>query len=310
MQRNEMIDDKYLRFTRDQMRQHFLVDAESQIDYFEQSAKRYRTFLDENPDTVGIPLTKVRLPRQIEKDERFWTAASLKHIFDHAQRNSVLESILTRTFGAKPPVEGLGTWCECLTGQLSLYFEAQAPSPKAYIDWLRRNLPDRQLIPYIRDAAARESQRTLEGATHFDAALVNRSNGFALLIEAKVLSDISPYVSFDNLRNQMARCIDVMLEQPAEPTNRCLPTAFDARKPDRSLFVLLTPEVFRRRPQSRLYGWLLQEYRSNPEALARDLPHRFDADWPKISSRLGWITFEDIESQIPGACPWLETHTT
>jgi hypothetical protein len=304
-----MIDDKYLRFTRDQMRQHFLVDAESQIDYFERSAKRYRDFLAENPDTAGIPLTKVRLPCQIEKDERFCSAASLKHIFDHAQRNSVLESILTSTFGAKPPVEGLGTWCECLTGQLSLYFEAQAPSPKAYIDWLRRNLPDRQLIPYIRDAAARESQRTLEGATHFDAVLVNRSNGFALLIEAKVLSDISPYVSFDNLRNQMARCIDVMLEQPTEPTNRCLHTAFDARKPERSLFALLTPEVFRTRPQSRLYGWLLQEYRSNPEALARDLPHRFDADWPKISSRLGWITFEDIERQIPGACPWSGTHT-
>jgi hypothetical protein len=307
MQESDMIDDKYLRFTRDQMRQHFRVDAESQIDYFERSATRYKEFLSENPDRAGLPLTKVRLARQIEKDERFWTAASLKHVFDHPQRNSALESILTRTFGNEPPVEGIDTWRECLTGQLSLYFEAQAPSPKAYVVWLRQHISDRQLIPYIRDAAARESLRTLEGPTHLDAALVNCSNGFALLIEAKALSDISPYVSFDNLRNQMARCIDVMLEKPTEPTNRCLPTAFDARKPERSLFALLTPEVFRTRPQSRLYGWLLQEYRSNPQALSRDLPHRFDTDWPKISSRLGWITFEDIEKQIPGACPWLGT---
>ena len=305
-----MIDDLYLRFTRDQMRQHFLVDAERQIDYFERSAKRYRNFLAEHHDRAGIPIITSKLPRQIEKDERFWTAASLKHIFDHPTcRNSALELILTGTFGDKPPIEGLATWSECLTGELSLYFEAQAPSPKVYTEWLRRNVADRQLIPYIRDAAAREGLRTLEGATHFDAVLVNASNGFALLIEAKVLSDISPHVSFDNLRNQLVRCIDVMIEPPAKPTNRCLSKAFDARKPERSLFVLLTPEMFSSHPHSRLYGWLLQEYRSNPMALVRDLPHRSATDWPKIASRLGWITFEDIERQIPGACPWLVTTT-
>jgi hypothetical protein len=294
-----MIDDVYLRFTRDQMRQHFLVDAESQIDYFEQSAKRYRDFLTENPNVVGIPITRARLPRQIEKDERFWTAASLKHIFDHSERSSALESILIKTFGDQPPVEGIGTWRECLSGHLSLYFEAQAPSPQAYVDWLRLNLAERQLIPYIRDAAVPEGRRPLEGATHFDAAIVNSDNGFAVLIEAKVLSDISPYVTFDNRRNQMARCIDVMLEQYPD-----LPAAFGARKPERSLFALLTPEVFRRHPQSRLYGWLFHEYRSDPGALARDLPHRTATDWPKISSRIGWFTFEDIESRTPGACPW------
>lgn len=303
-----MIDDNYLRFTRAQMRPHFLVDAERQIDYFEQSAKRYRDFLTEKPDKAdraGIPITKVRLLRQIEKDERFWTAASLKYVFDHPKRNYALESILTSTFGCKPPVEGIGTWRECLAGELSLYFEAQAPSPKAYVDWLRENLLERQFIPYILDAAARGGQRTLEGPTHFDAVIVNPDNGFALLIEAKVLSDISQYVTFDNHRNQIARCIDVMLEECSD-----LPVAFGRRKPERSLFALLTPEAFHRHFQSRLYGWLFHEYRLKPEALARDLPHRITADWHKISSRLGWITFEAIESQVPGACPWLATSTT
>ena len=295
-----MIDNMYMRFTRDQMRQHFLVDAESQIDYFERSAKRYRDFLAENPDMAGIPISKARLPRQIEKDERFWTTASLKHLFDHPKCTSVLESILTSAFGDKPPVEGLGTWYECLTGELSLYFEAQAPSPRAYVEWLSLNLSDRQLIPYIRNAAERKGPRTLEGATHFDAVMVNRSNGFALLIEAKVLSDIAPYVSFDNFRNQLARCIDVMLEPYPH-----LPAALGARKPERSLFALLTPDVFRRQPKSRLYGWLLQEYRSEPKALARDLPHRTVSDWSQVTSRIGWITFEEIENQIQGACPWL-----
>jgi hypothetical protein len=295
-----MIDDKYLRFTRDEMRRHFLVDAEGQIEYFEKSAKRYREFLTQNPETRGIPITASRLARQIEKDERFWTAASLKHVFDHANRNSVLEALLCASFGDKPPVEGLDTWGECLTGDLALYFEAQAPSPRAYVEWLRQNVVDRHCIPYVLDAAARTGQRALEGPTHLDAVLVNPSNGFSLLVEAKVLSDISPHVAFDVYRNQLARCIDVMLERYRE-----LPAAFGARRPERSLFALLTPASFRARPHSRLYGWLLEEYRSRPSAIARDLPHRTCPDWRIVASRLGWVTFEDIESQCPGACPWL-----
>lgn len=249
-----LIDDKYLPFTRDQMRQHFLVDAESQIDYFERSAERYHDFFTANFRIAGNSITNVRRARQIEKDERFWTAASLKHIFDHPRRNTTLEVILASAFGDKPPVEGLNTWSECLMGELSLYFEAQATSPKAYVDWLSQNLSERQIIPYVRDAAAREGRRRLEGPTHFDAVIVNRSNGFSLLIEAKVLSDISPHVSFDNLRNQLVRCIDVMIEPAVQSKSRSLATAFDVRKVERSLFALLTPEVFRRQPQSRLYG--------------------------------------------------------
>lgn len=303
-----MIENKYMRFTRDQIRQHFLVDTEGQVKHFEQSANRYKDFLAKNPNTTGIPITTARLPRQIEKDERFWTVASLKYIFDHPHRISVLESLLTNSFGDKPPFDGISTWCECLTGELALYFEAQAPSPKVYVDWLRKNLSNRQFIPYILDASARESQRMLEGPTHFDAALVNPNNGFSLLIEAKVLSDISPYVSFDNLRNQLVRCIDVMLE--SYPS---LPAYFGTRKPERSIFALLTPEVFRTYPHSRLYGWLFHEYRSNPKALGRDLPHRnnlTDDDWTEIASRLGWITFGDIENQCPGACPWMRNIST
>jgi hypothetical protein len=150
--------------------------------------------------------------RQIEKDERFWTAASLRHLFDHPNRESSLATLLSRAFGEEPPVDGIETWEECLAGDLALYFEAQMPSPGAYVDWLRQNLAERHCIPYVFDAAARESQRTLEGPTHCDAVLVNPSNGFNLLIEAKVLSDIAPHVSFDMFRNQLVRGIDVMLD--------------------------------------------------------------------------------------------------
>ena len=69
------------------------------------------------------------------------------------------------------------------------------------------------MIPYIRDAAARNSGLPLEGASHVDAIFANPLNGFGLLIEAKVLSDIVASVSFDNQRNQLARNIDLMLER-------------------------------------------------------------------------------------------------
>ena len=132
-----------------------------------------------------------------------------------------------------------------------------------------------------------------------DAVIVNVDNGFALLIEAKVLSDISTTVSFDAFRNQIARCTDAMLEDGQGPTWLAV------RKANRSLFALLTLRCFQARPHSRLYGFLYEEYKRNPAALARDLPHRAE-NWLALSRRLGWFTFEDVNEMLLGPCPWLK----
>ena len=79
-----------------------------------------------------------------------------------------------------------------------------------------------------------------------------------------------------------------------------------ARRHDRSFLVLLTPEMFRRRWQSRLYGHLFLEYTAVPEALQRDLPHRDEQTCASLASRLGWLTFEEVRAVEPSACPWLE----
>jgi hypothetical protein len=92
--------------------------------------------------------------------------------------------------------------------------------------------------------------------------------------------------------------VDVMLEDGQEPK------WLARRKADRSLFALLTPRCFRDRPHSRLYGFLYEEYKANPAALGRDLPHR-DENWRTLAHRLGWFTFEDVNDVLPGACPWL-----
>ncbi len=212
----------------------------------------------------------------------------------------MLSQILAKTYGSSPPIPGLSTWAECLVGDLQLYYEICLPSPPSYLKWLRSNLDRRQMIPYVLDASARENLRVLEGATHVDAMILNVTNGFAWLIEAKVLSDVTYLISFDNFRNQIARNIDVMLDNTSQSG-----AGLERRNPERSLFGLLTPAQFKNLPHSRLYGWLMPEYSSRPEALARDLSHRTGVDWSMVSQRIGWLTFEDFEEVRPGACPWI-----
>src|SRR5262245_41393850 len=280
---SEVIDPIYLPFTRDELRAHFLVDADGQIGYYERSARDYRDFVAKHPVRDGIPISESRRPCQIEKDERFWTATAMKRLI---AAPSGLEAALKSAFGECPPLPDLDDWSKCLTGRLQLVLEATLPSPASYVEWLRKNLPSRHLVPYVLHAAQRANLRTLEGATHVDALVFNIDNGFSVLVEAKVLSDVSGVVSFDVFRNQIARSIDVMIE-----SSTGLGAPLDRRNPDRSLFLLLTPKCFRDQPRSRLYGWLFGEYTSSPSAIGRDLPHRVGVDWSNVTRRLGWLTF-------------------
>jgi hypothetical protein len=154
--------------------------------------------------------------------------------------------MLTETFGDAPPVTGLSSWEECLAGELRLYFESCLPSPTSYVKWLRKNLSSRQIVPYVLDAALRDGARTLDGATHVDALFLNSTNGFTWLIEARVLSDVSYSISFDNYRNQIARNLDVMIDNNSQPG-----FGLETRDPDRSLFVLLTPGGFKKHNSRR-----------------------------------------------------------
>ncbi|MDK1032158.1 MAG: hypothetical protein QGD94_09140, partial [Planctomycetia bacterium] len=115
-----------------------------------------------------------------------------------------------------------------------------------------------------------------------------------------VLSDISHDISFDIARNQIARNVDVMLD-----ANPALPHPLCRRDPARTFFLLLTPRYFQQNPDSRHYGMLLPKYKNEPAALNRDLPHRKGVNWPSVSERLGWLTFEDCHEIHGGACPWL-----
>jgi hypothetical protein len=301
---DEVIDQDYLPFTAGQLAGHFAPVAAmgDHLAYYRASAKRAANFkaapLAGTPAELG---KVVKWGRQMEKDERFWVAATLMQLFHAPNRIELFARMLRHCLGDTPP-GSLPSWEEALGHEQFLYFEANLPSPAGYSDQLGRHLDEHILVPYLREAAklSRQRGRKLEGATNVDALLTAPGTGFAVLFEAKVLSDISPGVQFDVLRNQIARTIDVMLEPNAQ-----LRPPLSERRPDRTCFVLITPEIFRRNPDSRLYGWLLPAYQQDPALLQRHLAHRQPAELASVPQRLGWLTWEDCNHLHPGACPWL-----
>ncbi len=236
------------------------------------------------------------------RDETLWTAGALIAVQRSPNAARVWRKLCERLFGSKPPLEEGVSWSELLSGDNRLLLEVSLPSPLSYRTWLADNLVDRHaLVTQKKSAASRKL--ALEGATHLDALLINSSTGFALHFEAKVLSDVDAKTTHDPLRNQLARNIDCLLDEPG--TNKVL----TARRPDRSFMALLTPELFRTNQHSRLYGHLYDEYKTTPGALALDLPHRAPELCASASRRLGWLTFEDVRAELPGSCPWLADPT-
>jgi hypothetical protein len=301
---NPIIDEVYLPFSAGELAPHFapvkaLGEPDRHLAYYLASAKAAAEFRFEPAAGSPAEVRRARVRgRQMEKDERFWVAAALMSLF-HADGKDPLVRLLSGCLGEVPPFEGVSRWDEALGAEPVLYFEVSLPSPPSYRRHLAQQLDERVIVPYLREAARRRGTR-LEGATKVDALLLAPDTGFAVLFEAKVLSDISGGVEFDVLRNQIARNIDVMLD----PNPQLMPP-LDQRNPDRSCFVLLTPEVFRSNRQSRLYGWLYDGYREDPQSLQRQLPHRQGVDFTSVVRRLGWTTWEDCNDALPGACSWL-----
>jgi hypothetical protein len=292
----EVLDPVYLPFTEDQLREHFkpVNGSGDHLAYFRKSAKFRRA---EDP-----PRTKPAI--QMEKDERFWVVTTLKRLYDHRADSAALATALQGCLGA-PPGDFL-TWKEALGEPLRLYFEVALPAPARYREYLRENF--RSLTLDIPNRPHPPARTQYEGKTWVDAVLVS-GTGVAVLFEAKVFSDISCRIEYDATRNQIARTIDVMLERNDGLHDE--DGLLRARRPEWSFFVLLTPELFKEQRESRLYGWLMQEYEKNPELLQKHLAHRLEPDAVEAArQRLGWLTWEkchDLMKGSPvGGCAWLE----
>ncbi len=307
----------YLPVHRDQLRRHFARvggrargKRRQHLRYYENSASLALQHQSEH-HSPAAPVTGsgacAALNHQVEKDERFWVAAALMALLHSEDRVIAFTDLLTSAFETTPRLDGVSTWADALAededNPLELFFEVNLPAPRSYMQWLKDHLDERTLPPWIRAKAARTSQ--LEGATKADAMLIAPKTGFAVVFEAKVLSDASSHTGHDALRNQIARNIDVLLDR-----NPRLQAPLSKRCPERTCFVLITPEIFRKHPESRLYGHLTSSYRSDPSVLQQHLPHRQKTTVAAMSGRLGWTTFEECDRIRPGACSWLPSAST
>jgi hypothetical protein len=302
-----VIDPIYLPFSADHLEKHFapveshVGDRSKYTKYYRDSAERSKSYAAQAPRGTTAEIAKAKVwALQMQKDERFWIAATLMKIYHAPNRDALISDLLTRCLGSIPPFDGCATWIEALGTNPVLYFEVSLPSPPAYKSWLADNLKEHSLIPHTLNAALASGKTALEGKTVADAMLVAPDTGFAVVFEAKVLSDASGHVVHDGTRNQVARNIDVLMEK-----NTKLHHTLNDRDPRRSCFVMVTPELFRKHPESRLYGWLINGYRRDPALLHKHLPHRDAHDLADVSRRLGWLTWEDCNRVLPGTCPWL-----
>ena len=333
---SDVIDSTYLPFTKETIAE-YLACANGQYrpegnllatGYYQQSAAKYQLFTGASENAKVFSLALLRNPRQIEKDERIWTAAALITLDRCGDRWQNWNNVLRKAFGEQPPWIG-ETWLSLLGDELRLLLEVPMLSPKRYYEWLSK--PEHYTavnpVKYVRDVAAavfsrpgtRQSPHArLEGATHADALLVSKT-GFAVVFEAKVTSDISHSVSFDATRNQIARVLDVILGDRDSKVFK--PTTGDPRTwrdPDRTLFALLTPRSFKEEYRyTRLYGWLFDEYkrygRGGSDLLLKHLPHRnAPGELADIPTRMGWLTYQDCNEILPtndthkAPCCWLE----
>jgi len=284
----------YLPFSEEEVKKHFIEatgkSAESNLKYYKQSIERY------NKNETG---QDIKIIRQIEKDEKFWTISTFLTLY----RNKFddLNEILQSSFGETPPFQSFNSWTDCLAGNIDVFFEANISSPIIYRDYLRTNIDKLHFIPYIIEKV-KKGGSSLEGSTNVDAIILNKDNGFNIVIEAKVLSDIDYQTQNNTIRNQIARSIDVMLEPPLPNVHEPL----DKRDPEKSLFLLVTPKLFKENQTSRLYGYKYNDYTTNIQTLMTDLPHRNFTDILNLSKRIGWITWEEIKKINTDCCKWLE----
>jgi hypothetical protein len=132
--------------------------------------------------------------------------------------------------------------------------------------------------------ARAKSPDPVEGPSEIDITFEHES--FLVFVEAKLGSDISMSTTYDPQRNQIIRNIDCLIEKAGE------------RIP---IFWLLT----RDEESARAYVQLTSGYKSEPDLLARYLPHRNGETLARIAQNLTILLWSDFAELVccPGTDP-------
>jgi hypothetical protein len=181
-----------------------------------------------------------------------------QHLLDCATRNNPTMLVEEKMAGTIP----------------QLHFWRRVPSPADYEAASRARMRQSRTPGLV---ARSRAPRPVEGDSEIDVVI--EADDMLVYIEAKLGADISMRTSHDPDRNQIARNID------------CLVEAAEGRQ---ALFWMFVRDA----SSSRAYEQLIQEYRRNPSALRRDLPHRDPSRLDVVARSLTTITWIEIASEF------------
>jgi hypothetical protein len=174
---------------------------------------------------------------------------------------------------------------------------ARRRNPKLNFPFDERTLPTLKLWELVRSPSQYEAQSRARMLASGNSELINRAQSpdpvegsseidiafehdrFLVFVEAKLGSDVSMKTSYDPVRNQIVRNIDCVLEKSA------------GREP---IFWLLV----RDEEPDRAYLQLVNNYKSDPGLLVRDLPHRDVEMLVKIVQNLTILLWSDFRELV------------
>lgn len=232
--------------------------------------------------TTSAQLREMRLAREAKnwsRNEKVWTF--------------LVASILARS--EKQP-ELMALFCGepvSVPEPLDVWFEAQPMPPR------KGREGDSEGNSRIDLAFGNIAQRAGTGSGIGNGPI--ESGSWVCFVEAKCLSDCSSTVTYDPLRNQLARVIENLL---------CF-QGKDGFPEKLYYFTLLTPRLFKENRDSRLYGYKMREYQNRARLLDDIERYRIDKRggpryrYPELADRarvlkLNWITYEEILETVFG----------
>src|SRR5687768_7772115 len=126
---DDVIDPIYLPYTEKQVLKHFCKkasatgDPDRHVEYFRASMERAKAYAGQLAAGTAVTSSDRSWGRQVEKDERFWGAATLMSLFhdeDGRDRAANFAKLLERA--KLPALPDFDSWEDALAGDLTLWF--------------------------------------------------------------------------------------------------------------------------------------------------------------------------------------------
>lgn len=241
-------------------------EVADKLNFSKARIRKYRTWVENANKARAKGLIDSKL-NQYDKAEELITFYTFAPLELREDKKDAIEEILK-----------LANVNELLEGSVRIGFERQFKPPAGYLKWLNKEV-SRHPISYIRKQGKEHIKRgrRLEANTHVD--VVFESENLLILVEVKFTSDISHEITFNPIRNQLARNIDVGIAE--------------AKKNGKQLVVLLcTPREFYHK-RSRLYYYKIQEY-TDFNNVVQDIEWRPLEEIRKYLLKVAWIPLEKV----------------